>query len=54
MVKFFQKSFFKKDVFFLYAIRINQNSIKFCNKIGVFGEKKQFLDRSIFDRKVRL
>ena len=50
MVKFFQKCFFKREVFFLYAIRINKNSIKFCNKIGIF-EKNSFLNRSLYDEK---
>ena len=53
MVKFFQKSFFKREVFFLYAIRINKNSIKFCNEIGIF-EKNSFLKRSNSGEKVRL
>ena len=50
MVIFFQKCFLKREVFFLYAIRINKNSIKFCNKIGIF-EKNSFLNRSISDEK---
>ena len=53
MVIFFQKCFLKREVFFLYAIRINKNSIKFCNKIGIF-EKNSFLKRSISGEKVRL
>ena len=42
MVKFVQKSFFKREIF-----------IKFCNKIGIF-EKNSFLKRSISGEKVRL
>ena len=53
MVKLFQNSVFKREVFFLYAIRIKKNSIKFCNKIGIF-ERNSFLKRSISGEKVRL